>query len=543
MAADAAVSATEPNDQLVAAGPAAAHEKLIRRLAGRLSTTVLLVLVILAGLPVAVWLDMRNLSEQALLDQADDLTSMINNIRNYYATNVVERVLAGGERTQVLPNYSAVPGAIPIPATLSLELGDVINRENGNVRFRFFSDHPFKNRAPHAFDAFEREALETLRQDPSARLHRASGSIFDRRIQLITPIIMTAGCVNCHNSHVDSPKQDWKVGEVRGIEEISVSQPIAARIFAFKYLLIYFASVAAIGLAFIALQRYQSALIAQFNGELEKANAFLTNVAKKIARYLPPQLYRGILSGQMDVTIATERKKLTIFFSDVVSFSSITERMQPEELTALLNEYLTEMSSIATAHGGTINKFIGDAIVIFFGHPETRGIAEDAKACLAMAFEMQRRLAELNTQWRGHGIEEPFRARMGINTGFCNVGNFGSNERMDYTIIGAEVNLTARLQSIAQPGGIVLSYETFTLVRGVVRAHPLEPVRLKGIAHPVVPYAVDGTLAEANGGTKVISEHSTGLDLFINPSTMDAASRQRACELLEGALAELRARA
>ena len=154
--------------------PAAAHEKLIRRLAGRLSTTVLLVLVILAGLPVAVWLDMRNLSEQALLDQADDLTSMINNIRNYYATNVVERVLAGGERTQVLPNYSAVPGAIPIPATLSLELGDVINRENGNVRFRFFSDHPFKNRAPHAFDAFEREALETLRQDPSARLHRAS---------------------------------------------------------------------------------------------------------------------------------------------------------------------------------------------------------------------------------------------------------------------------------------------------------------------------------------------------------------------------------
>ena len=193
---------------------------------------------------------------------------------------------------------------------------------------------------------------------------------------------MTAGCVNCHNSHVDSPKQDWKVGEVRGIEEISVSQPIAARIFAFKYLLIYFASVAAIGLAFIALQRYQSALIAQFNGELEKANAFLTNVAKKIAKYLPPQLYRGILSGQMDVTIATERKKLTIFFSDVVSFSSITERMQPEELTALLNEYLTEMSSIATAHGGTINKFIGDAIVIFFGHPETRGIAEDAKACL-----------------------------------------------------------------------------------------------------------------------------------------------------------------
>ena len=147
--------------------PAAVRDGLIGRLAGRLSTTVMLVLVILAGLPVAVWLDMRDLSEQALLDQADDLTSMINNIRDYYATNVVERVLAGGEKTQVLPNYTAVPGAIPIPATLSLDLGNVINRDNGNVRFRFFSDHPFKNRTPHAFDAFERDALATLRENPT----------------------------------------------------------------------------------------------------------------------------------------------------------------------------------------------------------------------------------------------------------------------------------------------------------------------------------------------------------------------------------------
>ena len=410
MAADIAAAAPEQHDPL-AVQPTAGEDRLIGRLAGRLSTTVLLVLVILAGLPVAVWLDMRNLSEQALRDQADDLTSMINSIRDYYATNVVARVLTDGAKTQVLPNYAAVPGAIPIPATLSLELGDVINREHGNVGFRFFSDYPFRNRAPHTFDAFEREALETLRRDPSARLHQTSGSIFDRRVRLITPIIMAASCVNCHNAHVDSPKRDWKVGEVRGIEEISVSQPISARIFAFKYLLIYFAIVAAIGLAFIALQRYQSALITKFNKKLEGANAFLSSVTKKIARYLPPQLYRGILSGQMDVAIATERKKLTIFFSDVVNFTSVTERMQPEELTTLLNEYLTEMSSIAAAHGGTVNKFIGDGIVIFFGHPESRGIAEDAKACLAMAFDMQHRLSELNTEWRGRGIEEPFRAR------------------------------------------------------------------------------------------------------------------------------------
>jgi class 3 adenylate cyclase len=99
-----------------------------------------------------------------------------------------------------------------------------------------------------------------------------------------------------------------------------------------------------------------------------------------------------------------------------------------------------------------------------------------------MAVEMQHRLEQLDAQWRQRGIEQPFRARMGINTGYCNVGNFGSEDRMDYTIIGAEANLAARLQSIAEPGGICLSYETFALVRDMVRAAPLQPISMKGIS-------------------------------------------------------------
>jgi adenylate cyclase len=159
--------------------PTAASTGLLSRLAGRPSVTVALVLVVLAGLPVAVWLDMRDLSQRALLDQANDLTSMLNNIRDYYASNVVGRVLAAhGVSTQVLPNYASVPGAIPIPATLSLELGDVINADNGNMRFRFFSDYPFKSRAPHIFDTFERDALQRLRQDPSARPSQAGLDLF-----------------------------------------------------------------------------------------------------------------------------------------------------------------------------------------------------------------------------------------------------------------------------------------------------------------------------------------------------------------------------
>jgi adenylate cyclase len=200
------------------------------------------------------------------------------------------------------------------------------------------------------------------------------------------------------------------------------------------------------------------------------------------------------------------------------------------------------MSSIAAAHGGTINKFIGDAILVFFGDPESRGVVEYAKACLAMALDMQRRLTELNAQWRNRGIKEPFLARMGINTGFCNVGNFGSEDRMDYTIIGAETNLAARLQSIAQPGGIVLSYETFMLVREMVRARPLEPITLKGIAYPVVPYAVEGVTDDAGTAPQVISEHGAGLDLFIDTRSIDASSAERVCRMLEDVVTELKSR-
>src|SRR5260370_36212126 len=111
--------------------------------------------------------------------------------------------------------------------------------------------------------------------------------------------------------------------------------------------------------------------------------------------------------------------------------------------------------------GGTIDKFIGHGKLVFLGGPETKGDRGDAQACVRMAWRMQRRLLELNAKWRAAGIEHPFKARMGINSGYFNVGKFGSSDRMEYTIIWAEANLSARLQSKAPPGGIGRKYETF----------------------------------------------------------------------------------
>src|SRR5204863_2974231 len=160
---------------------------------------------------------------------------------------------------------------------------------------------------------------------------------------------------SCHNSHPESMKHDWKVGDVRGIQEVAISQPIAANIFSFKFLLAYFALASLCGGSFLVLQQRQARLISGMNRELEHANDFLASLSMKISRYISPQIYKSIFSGQKDVAIHTERKKLTIFFSDIQNFTSTTERLQPAQITQLLNEYFTEMSTIAHEHGGTID--------------------------------------------------------------------------------------------------------------------------------------------------------------------------------------------
>ena len=498
-----------------------------------------LVLFLLLALPIAVWLDLTNLADAALRRQATDLNSVITSVRGYYASNVVGRVLEHPGSTQVVHNYESVPGAIPIPATLSLELGKVIGAQQQNIAYRFVSDYPFRNRAPHQLDTFETQSLESLRANPNQQLVDTSSSLFSDSVRLIAPVVMGQACVSCHNVHPESPKTDWKVGDVRGIQEVTITQPIAANLFSFKFLLAYFALAAISGASFLGMQRRQAARIQGMNDELESANDFLATLSMKISRYISPQVYKSIFSGQKDVTIHTERKKLTIFFSDIQNFTATTERLQPELLTQLLNEYFTEMSAIAQEYGGTIDKFIGDAMLIFFGDPDTKGDRADAQACLRMAWSMQRRLAELNAKWRASGIEQPFRTRIGINSGYCNVGNFGSTDRMDYTIIGAEANLAARLQSIAEPGGIVISYETFALVSDAITAHPLPPITMKGISREVIPYSVDSIIdASAEKGSVVI-ERVPGLDLYLDPSIVTSADTDRIRSALNDALASL----
>ena len=266
-------------------------------------------------------------------------------------------------------------------------------------------------------------------------------------------------------------------------------------------------------------------------------NEILENLSSKLSKYLSPQIYQSIFRGDQNVEISSKRKKLTICFTDIAGFTETTDNLESEELTNVLNHYLTEMSVIALQHGATIDKFIGDAILLFFGDPESKGVAEDAKACVTMAIAMQRRMRELEQEWRNRGLLRPFRIRMGIATGFCTVGNFGSRDRMDYTIIGNEVNLAARLQSATEPGSILLSYETNALVQGIVMTEEQPPITVKGFPKPISGYKLVGTYDELVKAGRVVLEEREGLHVLVD---LTKQNRADAIGILQDVLTQLK---
>jgi adenylate cyclase len=271
---------------------------------------------------------------------------------------------------------------------------------------------------------------------------------------------------------------------------------------------------------------------------LREKNQELEGLSAKLAKYLSRQLYESIFSGRTDVEVKSYRKKLTIFFSDIEGFTELTDSMEAEPLSELLNEYLSEMAAIASRHGGTIDKFIGDGVMIFFGDPDTRGDAEDAIACVEMALEMRERVHSLRAGWRARGVTRPLHIRIGINTGYSTVGNFGSEDRLDYTIVGGQVNVASRLEASAGPDGILISEETYALVKDAIHCEPVGAVKVKGIAYPLKTYRVVG---RRSSGAEVppIDEERAGFRLRLDAASLDRTALEDARAALRRGLEAL----
>lgn len=245
---------------------------------------------------------------------------------------------------------------------------------------------------------------------------------------------------------------------------------------------------------------------ATLENELMAHNDRMEALQDKMRKFLSPQLFQALIGGTADAsTTSHARIKLTVYFSDIVGFSDLTDNMEPELLSTTLNSYLTRMSEIALKYGGTIDKFIGDAVMVFFGAPEFDNDAAHAERCVRMALEMRDALIPLREKWARKGIPGKFQVRAGINSGICTVGNFGSDQRMDYTIIGNQVNMASRLESIAPPDCIYLSDAAYALVENLVEADFIGPRQMKGIHRPVDVWELIG-----------LKEDNTAVSTYLN---------------------------
>lgn len=210
-------------------------------------------------------------------------------------------------------------------------------------------------------------------------------------------------------------------------------------------------------------------------------------IRARLSNYFAPSLMDKILS-EPALLEGVDKKELTVLFSDIVGFTSWSATRDAPEIHRTLNRYFEEMAAIVFAHQGTIDKYMGDGLLVFFGDPIS--FPDHALRAVNAARAMQRRTRELRQEWEQSG-GMPIRIRIGVHTGEVVVGNMGSRSRMEYTVIGSNVNLAERLEDNCPPGGILISDEVRRQLRGEITPQPAGTIQAKGFSEPIAVYTVE----------------------------------------------------
>ena len=266
----------------------------------------------------------------------------------------------------------------------------------------------------------------------------------------------------------------------------------------------------------VELER-QKGIVQAAKEEAEKQQQLLQKASDRLSKYLSPQICEQIFSD-VEFDTGTGRKKLTIFFSDIVNFTSITESMEAEELSGFLNFYLTNMCEIALKYGGTIDKFIGDSVMVFFGDPQSQGPEQDALACCNMGLEMLAFVEKNEELFKEQfNFPEKLEIRIGVHSGVCSVGNFGSDQRLDYTVIGRAVNVAARLEQAAPKNSMLVSNSTKSLLGDTFQVSDSIEVKAKGIDRPIIGYILTNQISKRS----LVTVKEAGISLKFDPSIVD----------------------
>jgi class 3 adenylate cyclase len=223
---------------------------------------------------------------------------------------------------------------------------------------------------------------------------------------------------------------------------------------------------------------------------IARQRAELTASRVLLRRYAPASVADRIEHG--DTTIdSPQRRRVTVFFADVVGFTTLADRLDPEALAEIVNEYLGSVAHIIEMNGGTLNEFAGDGVMAIFGAPDELDPRDQVFAALVAASQLQRSLPEWSRRWYQLGTDQDLQARIGINTGVVSVGTFGSTVRATYTGIGLQTNIAARIQAQCPPGSVLLSKTSWHLVSDTVPCTPRGEVEVKGVHYPIAMYEPD----------------------------------------------------
>ncbi len=434
---------------------------------------------------ISVW----QLSDQLIQSQArQNASTSVQNLklaRTLYSDSVVGRIREQ-EGIVATHDYRNIAGGIPLPATYFIELGEQISASQEGVGVRLYSNYPFpwRKETGGARDQFEREAIAYLEQNPEQSFSNIE--VFGDRLSLryAEADVMKPSCIACHNSHPDSPRTDWQVGDVRGIVE--VIQPLDSLVKKTQWnllgLLGLLLTLFIFGLSglVIAIRRLnnisqnlelevveRTADLVDANQQLlfeqEKSNNLLLNI-------LPPKIARQLKDGSKPV--ADGFGNVTILFADIVGFTKLSESYPPHELVDLLNEIFSAFDNLCERLHLEKIKTIGDAYMVAAGLPEPR--EDHAVAIAEMALAMQQELARINTSKK---ID--IALRIGINSGPVVAGVIGK-KKFIYDLWGDAVNTASRMESHSLPGEIQVTESTYELLKNKYNFEPRGEIEIKG---------------------------------------------------------------
>lgn len=449
---------------------------------------LILALLLCAGTAGALWNTSRlssNLIQVQALQNASLYARAIEQARTLYSSNVIDRVqkIPG---VSVTHDYSTTEGAIPLPATFLIELSQQLGAEDLGTRVRLYSDYPFPWRQAESGpkDEFEQAALSQLRQQPEQPFFRFE--TFNGRMSLryAQADRMKATCIACHNQHPDSPKTDWKVGDVRGILEIITPldgfiNTTQARLQDTFVMLAALSLLGLVGIALVVGRLRQTSQeleirVIQRTAELREMNQQLSIEQKKSERLLlnilPEPIAQRLKEGQNN--IADGFSEVTILFADIVNFTTLSAQISPAELVSLLNDIFSRFDRLTEQHGLEKVKTIGDAYMVVGGIPFHR--PDHAEAVAEMALDMQREIEEFNVD-----RQQSFSIRIGINTGPVVAGVIGT-KKFIYDLWGDTVNIASRMEAHGLADAIQVTTETYERLRDRYNFESRGAIEVKG---------------------------------------------------------------